>query len=74
MTPSRGGGREEREESGRAGTSFVITLWLEPTEEASRPEWRWKVTEGQSHGPRYFRSLSLLLAYVSERTGAPPPS
>lgn len=62
-----------RSVAGQVGTSFVITLWLEPSEEATRPEWRWRVTEGQHGEQRYFRSVADLLSYVSERTALPPP-
>lgn len=77
MTPrGRPGSDEqaERAERATAGRSFVITVWLEPTEEPTRPEWRWRVNESRAEEYRYFRSVSRLLAYLSERTGAPPPS
>lgn len=62
-----------RTPTGQAGTSFVITLWLEPTDEAKRPEWRWRVAGGQHGEQRYFRSVADLLTYVSECTALPPP-
>lgn len=55
-------------------SSFVITLWLEPTEGSQRSEWRWRVTEGPGGASRYFRRVSDLLAYVSERADVPPPT
>lgn len=58
---------------GRGGTSFVITLWLEPSQDPDRPEWRWRVTDERSGEPRYFRWVSDLLGYVSERSRVPPP-
>lgn len=60
-------------EPGGATTSFVITLWLEPTQDSARPEWRWRVTDGQSGEQRYFRWLTDLLGFVSERSAVPPP-
>lgn len=74
MTPRTRPARDAHAQRAPAGRSFVITLWLEPTEEPTRPEWRWRVNEGGADECRYFRSLTRLLAYLSERTGAPPPS
>ena len=56
----------------KKGMSFVITLWLEPTE-GDQPEWRWRVTEMETGAQRYFRKLADMLAYVSERAGVSPP-
>ena len=57
----------------KKGMSFVITLWLEPTEADDQPEWRWRVTDVETGAQRYFRKLPDLLAYVSERSGVSPP-
>jgi len=62
--------------SARPGASrptFVITLWLEPSEPVAEPEWRWRVSDPTGGEPRYFRRLPDLLAYVSEEAEAPPP-
>ena len=59
---------------GRKGVSFVMTLWLEPTETGGHPEWRWRVVEVRTGAQRYFRRLADLLAYVSEKAGVSPPS
>lgn len=61
-------------EAGRRSTSFVMTLWLEPTDRPDQPEWRWRVTEIQTGEQRYFRRLTDLLTYVSERAGVSPPT
>ncbi len=59
--------------SGASYRTFVITLWLEPSERAAEPEWRWRVTDPTGREPRYFRRLPDLLAFVSEQAEAPPP-
>ena len=55
------------------GNSFVLRLWLEPTSEDS-PEWRWQVQHVQSGEQRYFRSLTDILDFISERAGVEPPT
>lgn len=74
MPPKERSTGKRRSTPAYSGTSFVITLWLEPTEEATTPEWRWRVTEGQNGEQRYFRRVADLLSYVSERTELPPPA
>lgn len=64
----------ESRQGGCKGASFVMTLWLEPTGGGDQAEWRWKVVAVQTGEHRYFRRLSELLAYVSERAGASPPA
>jgi len=73
MTPHDRQAKRRDSLTGQVGTSFVISLWLEPTDEATRPEWRWRITGGQDGEQRYFRRVADLLAYVSERTLLPPP-
>ena len=52
--------------------SFVLRLWLEPTDGGS-PEWRWKVLHVQTGQERYFRSLAAVLEFVEGCTGVSPP-
>ncbi len=56
------------------GSTFVMTLWLEPRSVQEDPEWRWRVIQVQTGERRYFRRLSDLLAYVSNQTGVRPPA
>lgn len=66
----RGAARGERSRA----TSFVMVLWLEGSESLAEPQWRWRVVEALSGERRYFHRLSDVLAYVSERAGASPPT
>jgi len=63
------GGRNAR----RKLASFVIALWLESGDGAGSAEWRWRVVDVATGERRYFRRLTDLLAYVSQRSGASPP-
>ncbi len=58
----------------RKAASFVMTLWLEPTVDSENPEWRWRVLDVGACEERYFRKLSAVLAYVSQRSEVPPPA
>lgn len=58
----------------RRAASFVITLWLEPTQGDGESEWRWRVVEGPSGTPHYFRRLTDVLSFVSDRTGVKAPA
>ncbi len=59
--------------AGRKGVSFVMTLWLEPTDSPGQPQWRWRVVEVATGEQHYFLWVANMLAYVSERAGVPPP-
>lgn len=39
------------------GVSFVILLWLEPSEGTAEPEWRWRVRRAQTGEEACFRRL-----------------
>ena len=52
--------------------SFVMRLWLEPTDERL-PEWRWKVHHVQTGQERYFRSLADVLEFVAGCAEEAPP-
>ena len=69
------GSRPESGSSTRRA-SFVMTLWLEGANDATTPQWRWRVIDAQdaSIEPTYFTKLSELLSYVSERAGVSPPT
>ena len=56
------GGESQNAPQGRMGASFVMTLWLEPTEGGAQPEWRWRVVEVRTGAQRYFRRLADLMA------------
>lgn len=68
-----GSARGRTGETGRRGISFVMTLWLEPTNRPDQPEWRWRVVEVPTGKRHYFLRVADLLAYVSERADVPPP-
>ncbi len=68
-TTQPSGGRNAR----RKAASFVIALWLESWDGAGSPEWRWRVVDVTTGERRYFRRLTDLLAYVSQRSGVSPP-
>ncbi len=59
--------------AGRKGVSFVMTLWLEPTDSPGQPQWRWRVVDAQKNQQVYFSKLADVLAYVSEQAGVSPP-
>ncbi len=50
-----------------------MTVWLEPQEEETNPEWRWRVSHVQTGDQVYFRQLKEVLAYISTKSGVPPP-
>ncbi len=60
-------------ERGAKAVSFVMTVWLEPQEAETNPEWRWRVSHVQTGDQVYFRQLKEVLAYISTKSGVPPP-
>jgi hypothetical protein len=58
----------------RAGTSFVIRLWLEKREGPGGPEWRFYVQHVQGGDHRYGRSMTDLLAFVERHAQARGPA
>lgn len=80
MTGNRGrkddqgvdGGFAERSVPGRF-PSFVMTLWLEPSNSPERAEWRWRVVRTDTGERRYFRRLKDVVSYVSSETGVEGP-
>lgn len=68
----RAGGRHPPPD-GPGGVSFVILLWLEPSEGAAEPEWRWRVRQAQTGEEACFRRLCDVLAYVASRSATPAP-
>ncbi|MCI0438077.1 MAG: hypothetical protein L0177_02975 [Chloroflexi bacterium] len=53
--------------------SFVLRLWLEPSESQQLPRWRWQVRHVQSSRIRYCGSLGDVLKFVSMCSGVAPP-
>ncbi len=63
----------EGQGSGGGAASFVLTLWLEPREVEAVPEWRWRVVHVQTGQQEYFQRLTDVLAFITSRSGLPPP-
>jgi environmental stress-induced protein Ves len=50
-----------------------MTVWLEPSDGDSDPQWRWRVSHAQTGEEAHFTRLADVLSFISAQSGSRPP-